>query len=96
MGKHSRPGPPNQPSRAVPRVDSDDPLAAYGKRRRPPMDQYRRHRPVHGGAGHLGPDEPRVLEEWDGFAYAVVGTAPTLAAAQKWANELRVGDEPTA
>jgi hypothetical protein len=38
MGKHRRPGPPNQPSRAAPRVDADDPLAAYDKRRRPPMD----------------------------------------------------------
>jgi hypothetical protein len=44
MGKHSRPGPSNQPSRAVPRVDADNPFAAYDKRRRPPMDIYRRHR----------------------------------------------------
>ncbi|WP_254705747.1 hypothetical protein [Streptomyces vilmorinianum] len=29
MAKHRRPGPPNQPSRAVPRVDADNPLAAY-------------------------------------------------------------------
>ncbi|AXE24696.1 hypothetical protein C0216_31205 (plasmid) [Streptomyces globosus] len=56
MGKHRRPGPPNQPYRAVPRVNADDPLAAYNKRRRPPMDVYRRHRPVHGGAGHLRRD----------------------------------------
>lgn len=58
------------------------------------MDQYRRHRPVHGGGGHLRPDEPRVLEEWDDFRYQVVGTAPTLAAAQEWVNELRIGDDP--
>ncbi|MEV6593971.1 hypothetical protein [Streptomyces acidicola] len=69
MGKHSRPGPPNQPSRAVPRVDADDPLAAYEKRRRPPLDVWRRHRPLHGGGGHFRPDEPRALEEWNGFSY---------------------------
>ncbi|MER7999593.1 DUF6087 family protein [Streptomyces sp. NPDC095613] len=96
MGKHSRPGPPNQPSRAVPRVDADDPLAAYNKRRRPPMDIYRRHRPVHGGAGHLRPDEPRVLEEWDDFAYQVVGTAPNLAVAQMWVAELALDDDSAA
>ncbi|GAA4780937.1 DUF6087 family protein [Streptomyces sanyensis] len=92
MGKHRRPGPPNQPSRAVPRADADDPLAAYNKRRRPPLDVHRRHRPVHGGAGHLRPDEPRVLEEWTGFAYEVAGTAPDLAAARAWVNELQTGD----
>ncbi|MEV2228877.1 hypothetical protein AB0H69_09920 [Streptomyces phaeochromogenes] len=64
MGKHSRPGPPNQPSRAIPRAVADDPLAPYNKRRRPPMDQYRRHRPVSGGGGRLRSGEPRVLEEW--------------------------------
>ncbi|RKN46840.1 hypothetical protein D7294_01075 [Streptomyces hoynatensis] len=96
MGKHRRPGPPNQPSRAVPRVDADDPLAAYNKRRRPPMDTYRRHRPVHGGAGHLRPDEPRVLEEWNDFAYEVVGTAPDLAAAQEWVSELQIEDDSAA
>ncbi|MFF3159252.1 DUF6087 family protein [Streptomyces sp. NPDC057910] len=92
MGKHRRPGPPNQPSRAVPRLTPGDPLAAYNKRRRPPMDIYRRHRPVQGGGGHLRPDEPRVLEEWTGFAYGVIGTAPTLAEAQKWVNELTLDD----
>ncbi|MFE7548634.1 DUF6087 family protein [Streptomyces gardneri] len=86
MGKHRRPGPPNQPSRAVPRVNADDPLVAYNKRRRPPLDIYHRHRPVHGGAIHLRPDEPRVLGEWDGFTYVPAGTAPDLAAAQAWAN----------
>ncbi|MEV7618377.1 DUF6087 family protein [Streptomyces sp. NPDC089799] len=85
MAKHRRPGPPNQPSRAVPRVDSADPLAAYNRRRRAPMDVERRHRPVHGGGSHVRPDEPRILEEWDGFAYVVVGTAPGLAAAKAWA-----------
>ncbi|MGW0754367.1 DUF6087 family protein [Streptomyces sp. NPDC002587] len=87
MAEHRRPGPPNQPSRAVPRVDADNPLAAYNKRRRPPTDIYRRHRPLHGGASHVRPDEPRVLEEWDGFGYQVIGTAPCLTAAQRWANE---------
>ncbi|MFI7240921.1 DUF6087 family protein [Streptomyces qinglanensis] len=77
-------------------MSADDPLAPYEKRRRPPMDAYRRHRPVHGGAGHLRPDEPRVLEEWSGFAYEVVGTADNLAAAQGWVNELHVGDDPAA
>lgn len=90
MGKHSRPGPPNQPSRAVPRVDPADPLAAYNKRRRPPLDIYRRHRPLHGGAGHLRPDQPRALEQWDGFAFVPAGTAADLAAAQQWVNDLSV------
>lgn len=69
-------------------MDTDDPLAAYNKRRRAPMDEVRRHRPVHDGARHLRPDEPRVLEQWDGFAYQVVGTADNLVAAQAWVNEL--------
>ncbi|MEU9737020.1 DUF6087 family protein [Streptomyces sp. NPDC048002] len=96
MGKHRREGPPNQPSRAVPRVNADDPLAPYEKRRRPPMDIYRRHRPVHGGAGHLRPDEPRVLEAWDDFTYQVVGTAPNLAEAQNWVAKLALDDDPAA
>ncbi|WP_030561420.1 DUF6087 family protein [Streptomyces aureocirculatus] len=86
MGKHRRPGPPNQPPRAVPRADTGDPFAAYEKRRRAPMDVYRRHRPLHGGASHLGPDRPRALEVWDGFAYAPAGTAENLGAAQAWVN----------
>ncbi|MFJ3976203.1 DUF6087 family protein [Streptomyces sp. NPDC090021] len=94
MAKHRRPGPPNEPSRAAPRIDAGNPLAAYNKRRRPPLDVYRRHRPVHGGAGHLRPDEPRVLEEWNGFAYEPAGTAPNLAAAQGWVNELQIGNGP--
>ncbi|WP_326674408.1 hypothetical protein [Streptomyces sp. NBC_01257] len=57
------------PEPAAPRVDADDPLAPYRKRRRPLMDIYRRHRPVHGGASHLRPEEPRVLEHWDDFTY---------------------------
>lgn len=88
MGKHRRPGPPNQPPRAIPRVNADDPLASYDKRRRPPLDIYRRHRPLHGGAGHLRPDEPRALEEWDGFKFTPAGTAPDLSAARRWVNEL--------
>lgn len=96
MGKHRREGPPNQPTRAVPRVNADDPLAAYNKRRRPPMDIYRRHRPVYGGAGHLRPDEPRVLEEWNDFTYEAVGTAPDLAAAQEWVNDLQIEDDSAA
>ncbi|MEW1648642.1 DUF6087 family protein [Streptomyces sp. NPDC091219] len=75
-------------------MDVADPLAAYNKRRCPPMDIYRRHRPVHAGAGHLRPDEPRVLEEWSGFAYELAGTAPNLAAAQDWVNALQFGDDP--
>ncbi|MGX1910332.1 DUF6087 family protein [Streptomyces phaeochromogenes] len=94
MGKHSRPGPPNQPSHAIPRADADDPLAPYNKRRRPPIDQYRRHRPANGGGSHLRSSEPRVLEEWDGFTYQVVATAFDLGAAQEWVNEFQVGDEP--
>ncbi|MFJ6486517.1 MULTISPECIES: hypothetical protein [unclassified Streptomyces] len=43
------------------------------KHRRPPLDIHRRHRPVQGGAGHPCPDEPRVLEEWDGFDHEPVG-----------------------
>ncbi|MFD9904042.1 DUF6087 family protein [Streptomyces sp. NPDC059063] len=88
MGKHSRPGPPNQPSRALPRIDEAEPLAAYHRRRRPPMDIWRKHRPLHGGGGsHVRPDEPRALLAWTGFAYEVAGTAPDLAAAQRWVNE---------
>lgn len=90
MAKHRRPGPPNQPSRAAPSLNADDPLAAYTKRRHPPMDVHRRHRPTHGGgAAHLRPEEPRLLEEWDGFAYQVVGTAVDLVAAQRWVGEGR-------
>ncbi|MFF3518650.1 DUF6087 family protein [Streptomyces sp. NPDC002573] len=87
MGKHSRPGPPNQPSRAIPSLDDHDRLAAYTKRRRPPLDAWRRHRPLHGGGGHLQPDEPRALEEWNGFSYQPTGTAANLAEAQRWVNE---------
>ncbi|MCX2968216.1 MULTISPECIES: DUF6087 family protein [Streptomyces] len=96
MGKHSRPGPPNQPSRAMPRVEPDDPLAPYEKRRCPPLDVWRRHRPLHGGGGHLRPDQPRVLEEWNGFSYEPAGTAANLADAQRWVNGQAPGDEPAA
>ncbi|ALO05708.1 hypothetical protein AQF52_0106 [Streptomyces venezuelae] len=96
MAKHRRPGPPNQPSQAAPRIDADAPLAAYDKRRRPPMDIPRRHRPAHGGASHLRPDEARVLEEWNWFAYEPVGTAPNLAAAQAWMNQLQTDNGPAA
>ncbi|MFD4998105.1 DUF6087 family protein [Streptomyces buecherae] len=87
MGKHRRPGPPNQPSRATSRADANDPLAAYYRRRRAPMDIHRRHRPLHAGASHIHPDQPRALEAWDGFAYAPAGIAENLRAAQAWANE---------
>ncbi|MFJ5645809.1 DUF6087 family protein [Streptomyces sp. NPDC093223] len=96
MGKHSRPGPPNQPSRAVPRIDGGNALAAYSKRRRPPLDIHRRHRPLHGGSGHLRPEEPRVLEEWNGFSYELAGTAPDLAEALRWVDEHTSGEEPVA
>ncbi|MEW2527589.1 hypothetical protein [Streptomyces sp. NPDC047071] len=76
-------------------MDAADPRAAYRKRRRPPMDIYRRHRPAHGGAGHLRPDQPRVLEEWNDFTYVVIGTAPGLATAQGWASA-RVPDDDSA
>ncbi|MFD5425477.1 DUF6087 family protein [Streptomyces sp. NPDC127084] len=92
MGKHSRPGPPNQPSRAVPRVSPDDLLAGYEKRRRPPLDQHRLHRPFHGGGGHLHPDQPRALEEWNGFSYEPASTALNLAEARRWANEQVSGE----
>lgn len=86
MGKHSRPGPPNQPSRAISRLDADDPLAAYHKRRRPPMGIWRKHRPLHGGGSHVRPGEARALIVWNGFAYEIAGTAPNLAAAQEWVS----------
>ncbi|MFJ9380542.1 DUF6087 family protein [Streptomyces sp. NPDC101455] len=91
MGKHSRPGPSNQPSRAVPDMDASDRLAAYNKRRRPPLDVWRRHRPLHGGGGHLQPDKPRALEEWNGFSYEPAGTAANHAEAQRWVNEQASG-----
>ncbi|MGW3308215.1 DUF6087 family protein [Streptomyces sp. NPDC001073] len=95
MGKHSRPGPPNQPARAVPSPDASDQLAAYNRRRRPPLDVWRRHRPLHGGGGHLQPDEPRTLEEWNGFSYEPAGTAEDLAAAHKWVTEATSDAPPT-
>ncbi|WP_107055046.1 DUF6087 family protein [Streptomyces aureocirculatus] len=71
----------------MPRADAGDPLAAYNKRRRPPLDVHRRHRPLHGGCGHLRPEEPRILEEWNGFSYEPAGTAANLADAVRWVNE---------
>ncbi|MCK8680934.1 DUF6087 family protein [Streptomyces lichenis] len=96
MGKHSRPGPPNQPSRAIPRIDGNDPLAAYRRRRRPPLDIRRRHRPLHGGGGHIRPDEPRALEEWNGFSYEPAGIAANLADAVRWVIEQTSGEESAA
>ncbi|MEW2049071.1 DUF6087 family protein [Streptomyces sp. NPDC005476] len=87
MGKHSRPGPPNQPSRAIPSLADDDRLAAYRKRRRPPLDLHRWHRPLHSGGSHLRPEKPRALEEWNGFTYEPAGTAANLADAVRWVNE---------
>ncbi|MEU5008462.1 DUF6087 family protein [Streptomyces albidoflavus] len=40
-----------------------------------------------GGGGHLRPDEPRALKEWNGFSYEPAGTAANLAEAQRWMNE---------
>ncbi|MFJ2060528.1 DUF6087 family protein [Streptomyces sp. NPDC087908] len=93
MGKHSRPGPPNEPSRAIPDVDPGDPLAAYDKRRRPPLDVHRRHRPLHGGGGHLRAEEPRALEEWNGFSYEPAGIAANPADAMQWVNEQAAAGE---
>ncbi|QLE70274.1 hypothetical protein FGW37_00375 [Streptomyces rectiverticillatus] len=87
MGKHRRPGPFDQSSRVFPHVDSDDPLAPFQRRRKPPLDgPWRRHRPAGGGATHVRSGEERLLEEWDGFAYQPAGIAPNLAEAQKWAR----------
>ncbi|WP_424863145.1 DUF6087 family protein [Streptomyces sp. MMS24-I29] len=55
------------------------------------MDVYRRHLPLHGGAGHLSPDEPRALKVWDGFACIPAGTAENLPAARARANSTDPG-----
>ncbi|WP_254047187.1 DUF6087 family protein [Streptomyces aureus] len=68
-------------------MNAEDPLDTYDKRRRPPPDDCHRHRPFPGCGGHLRPDEPRVLEQRDGFTYVPAGTAPDLATAQACANE---------
>ncbi|MEU1407984.1 DUF6087 family protein [Streptomyces sp. NPDC005728] len=94
MGKHRREGPPDQPSRAVAGIDPGNPLAAYERRRRPPMDVWRKQRPLHGGAGHVHPDQPRALLAWNGFTYEMTGTAQNLAAAQQWVNTTAPGTEP--
>ncbi|MER5773630.1 DUF6087 family protein [Streptomyces sp. NPDC002039] len=75
VGRHRRP----EPAPAV-----GGPLAEFEERRRPPAGVARRHRPVGGGASHLRPDEPRLLQEWDGYVYAPAGTAPNLGAARAW------------
>ncbi|MFF9158258.1 DUF6087 family protein [Streptomyces sp. NPDC014846] len=84
MGKHRREGPSDQPSRAVSRIDPDNALAAYERRRQPPMDVWRKQSPLAGGASHVRPDQPRALLTWNGFTYEMTGTAPDLAAAQEW------------
>ncbi|MER5933236.1 DUF6087 family protein [Streptomyces sp. NPDC002054] len=83
LGRHRRPGTPSE-SQSLPESDPTDPLAAFEERRRPPMGISRRHRPVNGGAAHLRPDEARLLQQWDGYTYALVGTAANLAAARAW------------
>ncbi|MFJ9339165.1 DUF6087 family protein [Streptomyces sp. NPDC101733] len=80
MGRHRR---TDSESGAWPKPDSG-PLAAFEERRRPPAGIVRRHRPAGGGASHLRPEEPRLLQQWDGFVYVPVGTAPDLDAARAW------------
>ena len=99
MGRHSRigPRPPGEEPRRPERVDPNDPnvLAPFNRRREPPIEGPRIHRAIHGGASHVLPAEPRMLLEWDGYAYQPAGTAPDLATAQAWAWEaIEPGDEP--
>lgn len=82
MGKHSRRERAGEGT-GVP----DGPLAEYELRRRPPNGQVRRHRPLHGGASHVNPKAPRILEIWDGFVYQPAGTAEDLATAQHWVTQ---------
>ncbi|MFJ6484526.1 MULTISPECIES: DUF6087 family protein [unclassified Streptomyces] len=49
-----------------------------------------------GGASHLRPNEPRVLEERNGFAYAPAGTTPNLATTQERVNEIPIDNSPAA
>ncbi|WP_412076131.1 DUF6087 family protein [Streptomyces xanthophaeus] len=79
MGRHRRPE-----HQAWPEPDPGSALAAFEERRRPPAGITRRHRPAGGGASHLRPDEPRLLQQWDGYAYAPAGTAPNLDSARVW------------
>ncbi|WP_370192218.1 DUF6087 family protein [Streptacidiphilus sp. MAP5-52] len=67
-------------------VDPADgaPLGPYLRKRRAPLTGLRRALPIGGGAWHVNPDEPRVLERWTGFSYEVVGLAPDLASARDW------------
>ncbi|MFH8411089.1 DUF6087 family protein [Streptomyces sp. NPDC018019] len=91
MGKHRRPGPPNQPPKTTPAAEREGVTYTYDRRRQPPPEGPRRHRPVHDHGGHLYPDEPRVLEEWTGFQYVIVGTTADLAAAAQWVQESPAG-----
>ncbi|MEO3976838.1 DUF6087 family protein [Streptomyces sp. CAU 1734] len=84
MGRHARPGPPDQP----PRLTPGDPLTLYYLRRRAPENVYHRHRPAGGGGVHVRPQEPRILDSWDGFRYLPIGIAPDLDAARTWARTL--------
>lgn len=101
MGKHRRTGPPEPGARPrrPERVDPNDPnvLAPFDRRRQPPIEGPRIHRAAHGGASHVLPAEPRVLLEWDGYAYQVAGTTPDLASAQDWAwKAIEPGDQDDA
>ncbi|MEU9992767.1 DUF6087 family protein [Streptomyces sp. NPDC048045] len=91
MGKHRREGPPDPPSRATAPIDPDNPLAAYERRRHPPMDVWRKQRPLHGGGSHVQPEQPRALLAWNGFQYEITGTAQNLATAQEWVNTTAPG-----
>lgn len=62
----------------------DDRLALY-KRPRAPMEVYRCHGPMCGRAQPPAAEGPRNLESWDGFARVPQGSAPDLAAAERWA-----------
>lgn len=87
MGKHRRPGPPNQPSRAVPRVDANDPLASYNERRRAPMDVYRA--PGRWGVERATFGRTSRVSWRSGMASPT--HAPDLAAAKQWISELTGG-----
>lgn len=91
MGKHRRPGPLDQPSRAVPRPDRSDPFLLYQQRRREPADGPRRHHSLQAGSP-FGTYDPHILEEWDGYRYRPAGIAPDLVVARAWAGELLPDD----
>jgi hypothetical protein len=94
MGKHSRTGPPGPPPEDRPKpprsddADNADALAPFHRRRQPPIQGARIHRPLHGGASHLDPEQPRLLSEWDGYSYVPAGIAADLAEARDWVAEL--------